>query len=427
MNKTLTRFVYSLFFLLFFIIAPIFTFYALGYRYDFKSGQLEKTGAFYIKSFPRGADIFIDNQKMARRTNTQITNLRSGNYQIKVSRANYVPWEKELPVVSGETTFAEDIVLFLQNRPKTLLGLGGQKYASNPQKNKYAYIDSQFKLMISDLEQSKNLEIYTLDKAYEILSWTADNQKILLKDELSYYIFDINQRNLYPLSLPLAEKVIWENNDRLIYLNQGQLLRHEVSASRNTTTDALLSEYLINDFDLKENFLLVHHRLEQDNPIKLFDKNSLEIIQDISDVSLGNLEILLAKPDQLIFSAGAKLYIKTKNKDLITIPMTIARLHGDFLLMSNGYEIILYNHKEDWQELIDRSSQIISELMWHPNGSYFIYESSGQTYVSELDSRDRRNIIKIIDDPRKKNYLFNRRGDKLFVLSPEENFYLTIQ
>ena len=428
MSKTLTRFVYSTFFLLFFIITPIVTLYALGYRYDFKNGQLEKTGAFYIKSFPSGANIFIDDLKMDRRTPNQITNMKSGIYEVKVERNAYVSWTKELPIISGETTFAEDIVLFLQERSKTLLGAGGENYVLNQQKNKYAYIDQEYHLLISDIEQAKNLEVYTLDKNYQILEWSFDNQKILLQDESSYYIFNINQRNIYPLNMPLVEKVAWENSsDKLLYLKEKQIFQHEISPLRNTTTEALSLDDSINDFALKENFLIIHSSDGTNNFVKQLNKDDLELIQEIKDVGLGKLEIILSEEDYLIFSVGSKLYIQPREKDLIVIPLTIARLHGDFLLMSNGYEIILYNYKDDWQELIDRSSQIISELLWHPNGSYFIYETSGQTYISELDGRDKRNIIKIIEDPRKKNYVFNKRGDRLFVLTSEENFYLTIQ
>ena len=95
--------------------------------------------------------------------------------------------------------------------------------------------------------------------------------------------------------------------------------------------------------------------------------------------------------------------------------------------MSNGHEIIQYNYEQDWQELIDRSSQIVSDIIWHPNGSYFLNEINEITSITELDGRDKRNSVEILNNPLKKLYLFNSKGDKLFVLTPEENFYLTIQ
>ncbi|MDP2812659.1 MAG: PEGA domain-containing protein [bacterium] len=428
MDKTIRRLTYSIFFLLFFIIAPILTMYAIGYRYDFKNGNLEKNGAFYVKSYPKGANIFIDGQKIDKETPTQITSVKSGTYNLMVKKNLYAPWEKQLSVYSGQTTFAEDIVLFLNNREKSSLGAGSDNYLLNRQENKYAYIDAQKRLSITDIEQNKNFEIFTFNIDYELIDWSADNQKIILKNKNNYYIFDVNQRYIYPLDISSVSKIIWENgSEDILYLKNQEIFRYDASQINNTTTESLNLDKQINDFAVKDNSLLIQYSLEQNNFVDQIDKDSHQIIQTISDVGLGNLELVMAKDDYLIFSVGSKLYIKSPNKNLISIPVTIVSLHDDRLLISNGHEIILYNYKDDWQELIDRSTQIVSELMWHPNGSYFIYEINGQTYLSEIDSRDKRNIIEILNDPRKKNYLFNKKGDKLFILTPEENFYLTIQ
>ena len=88
---------------------------------------------------------------------------------------------------------------------------------------------------------------------------------------------------------------------------------------------------------------------------------------------------------------------------------------------------MLYNYKDDWQEIIDRSSKIISDIIWHPNGSYFLNEINQETIISELDTRDKRNTISLFNNPFKKYYLFNKKGNKLFILTPQENFSLSIQ
>lgn len=428
MDKTIRRITYSIFFLLFFIIAPILTMYALGYRYDFKTGNLEKNGAFYVKSYPRGSDIFIDGQKIDKKTPTQITSIKAGTYKLMVKKDLYAPWEKELTANPGQTTFAEDIVLFLNNREKTTLGPGSSKSVVNRQENKYAYIDSQKRLSITDIEQNKNFEIFEFDIDYELVDWSNDNQKIILKNQENYYIFDVNQRYVYPLNIKSVDKIIWgENPDDIFYLKNLTIFRYDASQIKNTTTEAINIDKKINDFAIKDNSLVIQYTIEQNNFIDQLDKNNYQLIQTVSDVGLGNLELTIANDKYLIFSVGSKLYIKSVDRNLISIPVTIVSPHDDRLLISNGHEIILYNYKDDWQELIDRSTQIVSELMWHPNGSYFIYEINGQTYLSEIDSRDKRNIIEILNDPRKKNYIFNKKGDKLFILTPEENFYLTIQ
>ena len=124
MGKVLRKITVLIFFLLFFILAPIITAYSLGYRYDFNTGNIQKNGAFYIKSYPRGAEIFVDKNKEKNKTPTQLVNILPGVHEVEVRKENYVPWKKELEVFSGETTFAEDIVLFLEKRPKNILSTG---------------------------------------------------------------------------------------------------------------------------------------------------------------------------------------------------------------------------------------------------------------------------------------------------------------
>lgn len=431
MKPFLRKITVFFFFALFLILAPLLTAYSLGYRYDFKTGNIQKNGAFYIKSYPKGGEIFIDNKKRAQKTPTQIVNILPGVHKVEVKKENYVPWVKNLEVFSGETTFAEDIVLFSENRSQTHLGKGSENILLNKNKDKYALIDQDNLLIITDVEQAKTIDIEKLDKNYELIDWSSDNQSILLKDEKNYFSFDINQKNIEAIVIDDIEKILWENgSDTMIYLKEGNLYKHYNRAAWSSAgpADQLLNiPYAINDFDIKDNWIIIQYTDNENNFVDQLDKTTLQSKQNIKNVNLGNLDVLLAQNNTLIFSLGSTLYIKNEFQDLISIPSTIAKIHDERLLLTNGHEIILYNFKEDWQNLIDRSSNIVSDVFWHPNGSYFISEINDHTVLTEIDGRDRRNNIELINNPRKKNYVFDNKGEKLFVITPEENYYLTIQ
>lgn len=430
MSKTFRRLLYISFFLLFFVLTPLFISYALGYRYNFNTSKIEKIGAFYIKSYPKGANIYINDLKNNNKTPSQVTNLRPGEYLVSVSKENYEPWQKNLKLYPGETTFVEDIVLWLQNRTKTSLGTGSDNVLLNQANDKYAYLDNNNDLYITNVEEGKNLLIFDFNTPYSLIDWSSDNQQLLLQDNLYYYIFDINQKKLNRLNIGLVDKIIWDNNDANIlwYLQNYQLIKYNITQLTTPLTQKIdLSRKTINDFTLVNDYLIIQYSLDNTHYIDQLRKDNLELIQTINNLTLGKLEILLLNNNKLILTIGSNLYIKNQDQDLITIPVTLAALHDDRLLLSNGHEIILYNFQDNWQELIDRSSQIVSELLWHPNGSYFLNEINGQTNIVEIDSRDKRNSISILDNPLKKLYLFNKKGDKLFILTPEENFYLTIQ
>lgn len=432
MEKTLRKITVSIFFILFFILAPLLTAYSLGYRYDFSNGNIQKNGAFYVKSYPRNAEIFVDNKKNKNKTPSQVINVLPGTHELLITKETYVPWIKNLDVYSGETTFSEDIVLFLEDRPKTTLGTGSEEILINKDKDKYALIDNKYQLLITDVEQAKIFNINTFDKNYELLDWSSDNQKILMRDnENKYFSFDIDQKELNAIPIAAIDKMIWENNsDTLIYLKENKLYRHYHRAAWDSSgrADELLDiPHHINDFAIQDKWLVIQYTYDKNNFVQQLDKNDLSIKQVINNVNLGSLSILLAENNNIIFTLGSKLYIKNNFRDLITIPINIAVLHDEKLLMTNGHEIIIFNYQEDWQDLIDRSSSIVSDVFWHPNGSYFISEINDSTTLTELDGRDKRNSIELINNPRKKSYIFDKKGERLYVITPEENYYLTIQ
>lgn len=431
MTSLLRKITAAFFFVIFFILAPLLTAYSLGYRYDFKTGNIQKNGAFYIKSYPRGAEIIVDNIRQKPKTPTQLVNIMPGSHNVIVKKDYYVPWTKNLNVYSGETTFAEDIVLFLENRPKNILSAGSEKILLNNSRDKYAILDKENKLIITDVNQAKVLVVESLDKAYELIDWSSDNQGILLKFKNQYFTFNIDQKKLTPIIIDNIFKMLWENQSKtLIYLKDSKLYRHYSRDAWSSTgpADELLdiAQY-INDFAIKDEWLIIQYTFDKNNFVEQLNKNNLNIQQSIKNVNLGNIEILLATDNDLIFTLGSKLYIKNIFRDLITIPVTIAKLHDERLLFTNGHEIILFNFKKEWQDLIDRSSNIISDILWHPNGSYFISEINDSTMLTELDGRDKRNNIELLNNPRKKTYIFDSDGEKLFILTPEENYYITIQ
>ena len=345
-------------------------------------------------------------------------------------------WQKNLEVYSGETTFAEDVVLFYQDMAKTWVGNGSESYAINRNQDKYAYIDKDNQLHITDVEQGRDFNISTLPRAMFVLDWSADNQKLLLSDAGDFYVFDINQKDLKlissnknPLSLLLNDKMIWDdrNPDLLWYLYEDQLWQYNVGNVAEPNSGPIALDKKVNDFSLNNDYLIVQYKITGSNYVEQLKKDSLESIKIVNKLNLGNLDVLLADDQKMIFTVGSKLYIQYTYRDLITIPITMAKMHDERLLITNGHEIILYNYKEDWQELIDRSSQIISDVLWHPNGSYFLSEINGQTKITEIDERDQRNRIDVVENPHKKLYLFNNKGDNLFILTPEENYYLNVQ
>jgi len=101
--------------ILFFIVAtPSILFYAWGYNFDWQNKKLVLTGALYLKSFPKKAEVELNN-KLKEETPAFIKRLLPKEYQVKITKQGFHPWQKKLRVESKLVTEARNILLIPLN------------------------------------------------------------------------------------------------------------------------------------------------------------------------------------------------------------------------------------------------------------------------------------------------------------------------
>lgn len=98
MNK---RFLVTLLTLLVIILAAtVAVFLAKGYTYSPQTGKVSGTGIISVTSIPDGASVFIDGH-LATATNATVSSLPPKNYELKVQKEGFIPWEKKITVKEG--------------------------------------------------------------------------------------------------------------------------------------------------------------------------------------------------------------------------------------------------------------------------------------------------------------------------------------
>jgi hypothetical protein len=368
MTLPFRRIVYIAFIIIFLIITPIIILYTAGYRYNFQKHRIQKTGILILKSNPAGASIYLNDELKKEKTQARIANLLPDDYNIKIEKENFYPWQKTLPVESRLTTFAENITLFEKNLPVEVVETNSELFDLSPDKIKIVYLDKKEtgdEVWLLNFKNLKKTLIYRISKGSgEIvnLEWSNDSQKILIT---------LN-------SLGAA------GQDKYVMLN--------------TQTDEVLIYQKLSDF----------YFTFKGVPINITDASRLPDLALSSGYS----------------SAVAVLDKKTKNLQVIT-PTTANVLFeteaeravwsagAEKLLYTTDFEIWIYDFNTSKQTFISRYSQEIKQLDW-VNENYIALLIGNTIKIIELDERDQRNVVDIVTLDEIKNFFVDPTGQKIY-------------
>jgi len=259
MTLRLRRFIFLIFTGFFIISSFIVIFFAEGYRFDFNSFKIVKTGGIFIKTSVDNAKIYIDD-KYANSTSgilnhdTLITNLVPRNYTVFIYKENYYPWNKVIEVKNGMVVELRNIILFPLELQKTkLLELPDQVISE------FSISDNAIKINNNKAKTTKTYsladgKLLTTEKFRTATSSSEDsispdkNKKIYISNNQLWlsYLNDINKEpikktgekeliTVYQSSIDLFD---WFNDsEHLIWFANGELSVAELdnqSGKRNS-------------------------------------------------------------------------------------------------------------------------------------------------------------------------------------------------
>lgn len=193
MIRRTRRIIFYLFLIAFIVLTPLIILYARGYSFDWEEKTIVATGGIYLKSYPSKAEIYV-NDKSKGKTNRFIRRLIPKTYEIKITKDNYHPWQKELIVESGLVSKANHILLIPFN-PKISLVSEAEKIYSEI----YSYFTDQQKEKVYFL--SKN-NLYHVDDslpsllASNVLNYTIYKNGILYLDYFTGKIYELDLSSL---------------------------------------------------------------------------------------------------------------------------------------------------------------------------------------------------------------------------------------
>ncbi|MFH0874105.1 MAG: PEGA domain-containing protein [Candidatus Komeilibacteria bacterium] len=422
MTITQRRIVYSLFFLLFFIISPLIVLYATGYRLDLTSGSISKVGALYIKTYPSGAKVYRNNLYTKRKTPTQIVNIPSGLQTISVIKDGYQPWTKELRIEAGKTTFVEDIVLFRETFTSEKLGAGGSQLVLSPDRELAAYADNNNKLAIVNLTAGTIDTSIILPAASRIKRWSQDHSRLAYQTREQWNIVDIGSQKVWPLANyikgPISNLHFGSTGDD-IWVQAGSslwrlnLLTGKKQIAANETKDFYITADSLVQLS-SDNHLLLAKITTNSQQVYALPAGDYQYIADFrNDVVLlqGNNQFFIWSNEQLRDTISATQFDWRKNK----------------IILTNGYDIWRYDTADQSTTLLDRTGSQPQLIRWHPSESYITEVVGGQIQIIELDNRGEKRHLITIAPLSQGDYTFDPKGEKIYILTDKDFQQLTIQ
>lgn len=97
--------------LIMFLMAASILFYAQGYRFNWKSMKLIRTGIVNVETYPKNAQVYIDG-KLREDTTPFSENLTEGLYSIEVKKDGYQSWGTSFRVEPELVNSFQNIILF---------------------------------------------------------------------------------------------------------------------------------------------------------------------------------------------------------------------------------------------------------------------------------------------------------------------------
>jgi len=350
---------------LFLIIGTIIVIvYGKGYRFSFNGNEtiLAGTGLLVATSAPNGAQVFIDGHLTTATDNT--INLAPGDYDIKIFKDGYIPWEKKI-TVSKETVSKADALLF-PTAPQlvsiTNIGIGNP--VLDPSKTRIAY-------NVASQSAVKN-GVYVLDMTARPILTLQNTSTQLATDAVN--AFSTAAISWSPDSAQLLATIpglvspatyLLQDNG----LNQDPQDVTETIASVNSSWDKLQAE---KDKALMDSLV---------NPLKKVVNENFNILEWSGDET------------KILYEASRSASIP-----LIITPRLIGTDSTPEVRDIKKGEIYVYDSKEDRNYKILDAIPVKNELssplpiMWYPDSKHLVYVHNGKIDMMEYDAQNQTTV-----------------------------------
>lgn len=190
-------------------VSSILYLYTAGYRLQREEEDpvdIRVTGMISAKSIPDSANVYLDD-KLITATDDSIPGISPGNYNLKITKSGFTPWEKEIEVFPELVTDITAILVSETPRIEPLTNTGARNPAMSPSLGALAYFSTDeespgvwvMPLSFNRLNFFSSAPNVVLEDTNYVkfsegldIKWSPDEKKLLVQQtENSYYLVDL--------------------------------------------------------------------------------------------------------------------------------------------------------------------------------------------------------------------------------------------
>jgi len=365
MHRKIRSGIFLVFLTIFIIGAPVIVFYTAGYRVNFNTWRVQRTGVIALTTLPRGASVTIDNVLVADKTPYVVQRLTPGDYDVLLQKSGYKPWSQHVTVNSGETTYITAL-LFSEIKPELLL----EESAISVTGDKAG----RFIYLLVDRSQAE-----------------GGGRSVWRYDALTRL-----QRKLYDdVGSAITTMTLSNDESALLFSVNDGVTKGLIAIDSNTGTAFNESEVAakanaLPEYSLFDNGSNVEMRLISTNALvallpsstytTIFRENTIAILTDSRN-------------------RAYLLNLSTQTVSQIDLPTALlsASSTEHLLAASDGNEIDIYNPQTGERTFISRQSEPILALAWHSSERALLFATASKILVIERDKEETHETTTIVD------------------------------
>lgn len=449
MSPRARRLIRRTFIAAFFIIAPAIILSTAGYRYNFSRQRFERTGVLIVESRPEGGSVSLNGKLQDDQTPARLQKLSPGPYAVRVEKPGYHAWEKAVTVQSRDTTFLNDISLFLESAPALFAEAGTTSGETFSYDARYAAAvattRSGSELVIVDLRDGAETRPYRTSAAAEDLrlSWSRDGRRLLIRRDPpspdgsplrqgfegqaggtrarqpEHLLWDAaepeNVRDLAETAGFAIQEALWaQDDDRLYVASRGVLYELDTELATPLPVgpapiSALVAAGDVYGIKPGSPATLVKHRLRD------------EAYETVAELPSDDFVPLAGRDAKIAYvsAAGERLFIIDSARGGSGAFEGRGRggawsADGERLLYWNDLEVRLYDSPSRRDTLVTRLSMPIRQAAWHRPEWDALYASGDELFAVETGDRFGRVTVPLAAFESLRAFVSSRNGDDLY-------------